>query len=332
MASIHINLALKDLQCLSNGLTIKIDDSVLQTAYANTTGDMLFNFMHLMIKELNSRGNVRTAETYRSTMNSFMNYTKKDIAINDIDRTLMKGYENFLMDKGVKWNTISFYMRILRAVYNKAVDYGITIDKNPFKTVYTGIDKTKKRAVSIGIMQMIRNYDIKQIDMEFARDMFLFSFYAHGMSFVDMAYLKFSNINNGVLSYKRKKTGQVITMEWTKELTDITMKWPSQNNIYILPIINKINGKERNQFRYIQGKVNKELKNLGLLLNLEDNLTMYVARHSWASIAQKLNIPIEVISQGMGHDSVRTTRIYLKGIETNEIDKANLKIIEAINK
>lgn len=333
MAFINIKLALNNLQSLPNDLTIRIDDSALEEQSKMEEKELLFlEYMKVIIQELDNHGNIRTSETYRSSMNSLRRFLDDDVPISRINKSLIKDYEKYLLNKGIKWNTISFYMRTLRAVYNRAVDHELVVNCNPFRNVYTGIGKTKKRAVSIEIMQNIKNFKPDTVDMEFARDMFMFSFYAHGMSFIDMAYLKFSDIKDGILTYKRKKTGQQLKMEWNNEMDMIANKWKSCNGLYVLPIIKKCNGKERNQFRYMQYKINKELNKLGKQMNPNQELTMYVARHSWASIAQKLNIPIEIISNGMGHDSERTTRIYLKGIETCEVDNANMIIIDALKR
>lgn len=332
MASISINLELNDFQYLQDDFTIMIDKSLINsTSIIRKSNCNLFEFMNQQVKDLKLKGKIRTAEAYCSAINSIKCFLKNDIPFSDITKSLLKDYEVFLIEKGVTLNTVSFYMRILRAVYNRAVDNELTEDKHPFRCVYTGIGKTAKRAVSIEVLQKIREFKTNDKEMEFARDMFLFSFYAHGMSFIDIAYLRLSDIKDGVLSYHRKKTGQLLSMEWSKELIEIHEKWKISNNDYLLPIIKKQNGKERNQFRYVQYKVNYNLSKLGKIMELNRNLTMYVARHSWASIAHKLDIPLYIISRGLGHDSEKTTRIYLNDINTQEVDNANNKIIGALN-
>ena len=118
-------------------------------------------------------------------------------------------YEAWLHGKGITKNSSSFYMRILRAVYNRAVEKELTSNRNPFKHVYTGVDKTVKRAIPLKAIKKIKNLDLSlHPALDFARDMFLFSFYTRGMSFIDMAYLKKKDLQNGILSYRRHKTGQ----------------------------------------------------------------------------------------------------------------------------
>ena len=129
-------------------------------------------------------------------------------------------------------------MRNLRAVYNRAVEKGLTPQNNPFRHVYTGVDKTVKRAIPIKVIKALKELDLSmKPSLDFARDMFLFSFYTRGMSFVDMSYLRKTDLVDGMLHYARKKTGQKIDIEWTEELQEIVDRNPSYNDVYLLPIM-----------------------------------------------------------------------------------------------
>lgn len=291
----------------------------------------LFAFMSSVIKELSKNGHNRTAETYSSTLRSFKKFRKnKDIAMQDIDRTLIEEYEKFLHDEGVTMNSSSFYMRILRAVYNRAVDRELIFDARPFRHVYTGVDKTMKRAIPIEDIKMIKEMMIDKKSKSFARDMFMFSFYTRGMSFVDMAFLKKTDIKFGFLTYRRKKTGQLLSIKWEKCMERIVKNNPSSDHVYLLPIVDSSKGRQRIQYRSRQRAINNNLKKIAEELNLDCNLTIYVARHSWASTALEMEIPIDIISDGMGHTSEKTTRIYLRSLDTRRVDSANEKIIRAL--
>jgi integrase len=151
------------------------------------------------------------------------------------------------------------------------------------------------------------------------------------MSFVDIAYLKQGDIRNGILTYKRRKTGQMLNIRWEEAMQEIVDRYQKQHGgTYLLPIINKENGKERNQYRHVQTQVNKHLKTIAEMAGMSTKLTMYCARHSWATIARQLQIPMEVISHGMGHTHERTTEIYLKSIDIESIDQANRRIISLL--
>lgn len=288
-------------------------------------------FMKEQIVRLEAMNRLRTCETYTATFRSFMRFTKnKDVSIDEIDQKLMGEYEHYLKHSGVGLNTVSFYMRIMRAVFNRAVDEGLAEQIYPFKKVYTGIARTVKRALSLDDIRRIRDFDLSgNPKLAFARDMFLFSFYTRGMSFVDMAFLKKNDLSGGVLTYCRRKTMQRLDIKWEKCMQDIVDTYGA-DGLYLLPIVQSGVEDERHQYRICQWHVNKWLKRLGRMLGLLHPLTMYVARHSWASIAKSRNIPLSVISEGMGHDSDATTRIYLASIEASRIDEANRAILGAL--
>ena len=218
-------------------------------------------FMQENIDRMHRLGKVRTGETYTCTLNSFMRFRQgKDVFWEDFDADLMASYEAYLKSTGVGMNTISFYNRILRAVYNRAVEKGFTKQVFPFKHVYTGVEKTIKRGLPINTIRNIRNMDLSHCrTLDYARDMFLFSFYTRGMSFVDMAYLKKNDLKNGVLIYRRKKTGQQLCIRWERHMQDILEKYPmSQESPYLLPIILKAGEEERKQYNNALHLVNKK--------------------------------------------------------------------------
>lgn len=293
----------------------------------------LFSFMQGVIGQLKRLNRIRTSETYAATLNSFMKFRDgQDILLCEIDSDTMMLYEAWLKANGICPNTVSFYMRILRAVYNRAVEKELVEQKHPFKHVYTGIDKTVKRAVPLKAIKRIKELDLTlKPHLDYARDMFLFSFYTRGMSFIDMAYLKKSDLKNGILTYRRKKTNQQLSIKWEKCMAEIVAKYKDRSATqYLLPIITNPLLNERKQYRNAIYRVNTALKEVARLANLSIPLTMYCARHGWASIAKSKNIPLSVISEGMGHDSEETTRIYLASLDSNVIDKANSLILKEL--
>lgn len=329
----RIKMDIKRLECIVKSLSNKnytIDD-ILDIYQKQHKGKTLFNFMLEIITRYNELGKIRTAETYVAALSSFITFQEgSDISLNLIDSDLLESYESFLKHKGITLNTISFYMKKLRAVYNRAIDKKLLLQQNPFKKVYTSIEKTNKRAIPLKYISRIKDLDLSLYpDMEFARDIFLFSFYTRGMSFVDIAYLRKKDLKNGVLNYIRRKTGQRLQIKWEKCMQIIIEKYNDKNIEYMFPIIIN-NYQHRKQYIDYMGKINKLLKKVAFYSGLECNLTMYVARHSWASVAKSKNIPISVICEGMGHDSENTTQIYLAALESEVIDKANKLILNSI--
>lgn len=306
-------------------------DDVITLFHKVTKETSLFSFMHSVIIQLRQLGKIRTSETYTATLKSFMEFREEhDVPLDGVNSDLMLLYEAHLKAKGVRMNTISFYMRILRAVYNRAVEKELTPQKYPFRHVYTGVDKTVKRAVPVKVIKALKELNLSmKSSLDFARDMFMFSFYTRGMSFVDMAYLKKTDLQNGILTYCRRKTGQRLTVKWEKCMEEIIKKYPSNSSTYLLPII-KEQGNERKQYDNALHLVNYRLKDLSGMLKLQRPLTMYVVWHSWASVAKVRNVPLSVISEGMGHDSEKTTQIYLASLEASVVDKANKMILELL--
>lgn len=307
-------------------------DNIVNEFQRHSHGVMLFPYMDKLISDLWSRGQYRTSETYQSTLNSFRKYRKGvDVYLDDIDSDMLVSYEYHLKTRGLSPNTISFYMKRLRAVYNDAAENEYVDNRFPFKKVFTSSEKTLKRAIPIKLIRELKNMDLSYSASKcFARDMFLFSFYTRGMSFVDIAYLQKKNLKDGILTYRRKKTGQLLSIRWESCMQKIVDKYSSLTSPFLLSIIKDAAGNTRKQYSNTMTLVNRKLKEIAKDLGWNVCLTMYVARHSWASIAREQKIPLSVISEAMGHDSERTTQIYLASLETHVIDDANRKILRLL--
>ena len=315
----------------SNGLAYTADD-VIDEFNRYSHEYTLFNFMEGIIAKLKHNGKIRTAETYKATLNSFKKFRQdEDIMLDCLNSEVMEAYEAWHHNRGVTPNTISFYTRILRAVYNRAVENEVIENRSPFRHVYTGIDKTVKRALPLEVIKKIKRMDLSlNAALDFARDMFMMSFYLRGMSFIDMAYLKMSDLKSGYITYRRRKTGQQLTIEWTNDMQLVLDKYPENESDYLLPIIKTVGINERCTYRNVGYNINRGLKQISQMLNLNFRLTMYVARHSWASAAKAKGVPLSVISEGMGHDSEATTQIYLASLDTSAVDRANAMILKSL--
>lgn len=296
-------------------------------------GRTLATFTNSIIEQFRQLGKNRTGEIYSSALASFLRFNSgKDIALKKINPDIMMLYESYLQtERRITRNSSSFYMRALRAIYNRAVEQGITNDNHPFKYVYIGVDRTVKRALQLHDIKKISSLNLTAKRRQaFARDLFMFSFYTRGMSFVDMAYLKKSNLRYGVLTYRRRKTGQQLQIKWEKCMQAFIDKWGTGTADFLLPIITCEKKDYRLQYQSAMSYMNILLKQVGAMAGVNIPLTTYVARHSWASIARSRNIPLSVISEGMGHDSERTTQIYLSSLESPVIDRANRLVIKAL--
>lgn len=240
---------------------------------------------------------------------------------------IMESYKS----KGNAPNTISFYTRILRAVYNRVVQEEIIENKNPFRRVYTGVDKTVKRAIPLDAIRKMKHLDLSLMErLDFARDMFLINFYLRGINFIDLAFLKKTDLRNGGLSYRRRKTSQLLNIEWTTEMQILLDKYPENPTEYLMPIITNPDANPRNTYRNIGYNINHNLKTIAHMLGISIPLTMYVARLHRPQPPEPRGIPVSVISEGMGHDSEATTQIYLFSLETSVVDKANSLILSSL--
>lgn len=335
MATIRIELTVGDSWRPSGDIVIRLN---LETATATATATeestpatttSLFTFMEEIIDDCRAHGKDRTADTYLSTLRSFRRFRQeKDLGLCELDKSVTKAYETWLKTDGVCLNTVSFYLRRLRAAYNQAVERGLTSDCHPFKNVYTGMCRTEKRAVDLATIKRLKDYQPTDSGEARARDLFLFSFYTRGMPFVDMAYLKKSDVRDGYLYYQRHKTRQQLVVRWEREMQDIVDRLSASCfGDYLLPIVTSDRCLASSQYRGRQWRTNCKLTQIGAKLQLERKLTMYVARHSWASIARSLGHPVSLISAAMGHTSERTTQIYLKELDANAIDRANRDLI-----
>lgn len=278
-------------------------------------------------------GKVRTAEAYASSLNSFQRFRgeRGDVAFEEINAVLMTEYEAYLEQDGKCPNTVSFYMRNLRTLYNRAVEEGVTENRSPFRRVNTRVEKTVKRAVTAEVIARIKELELSlHPALEFTRDLFLLCFYLRGMSFVDLAFLKKKDLQNGVLVYRRHKTGQQLCIKWEPFMQEIVRKYTDPESPYMLPIIKESGKDERRQYLNASHLMNRKLKKIGRMIGCPVKLTFYVSRHGWASIAQSQHIPLPVISEALGHDSEDTTRIYLALLDTAVVDRANSKVINSI--
>ena len=344
-------------------------------------------WLGILAEEARAEGRQRRAEIWRTTFNSFSRFLGgKDIGLRQMEGRLMQRYENHLLAGGLCPNTTSFYLRNLRSAYSKAVKAKLCPKpkQNPFAEVYTGVAKTRKRAVCADTLRAIRKLDLDgRPDLDYARNLFLLSFYTRGMAFADMAGLRRSDLKEGILCYVRRKTGRPLFVHWEGRMQETlealwrnveTMgaaarqrggKWLSRRDAgklasnrgagclgagamggkgtassragkdadgdgYLLPIIRDGESHARSAYRNVQYKVNQGLKEIGKMLGLKMPLTMYVARHSWASLAKSREVPLSVISDGLGHASERVTRIYLSTLDMNAVDEANRMIINGI--
>ena len=323
----------------------------LQTANPPTS---FIVYLDAEIQRLGQGKHFGRAALIGNARNSFRHFLhsqdRDDVPLCELTTSLICAYQQWLADNGVKKNSASCYMRALQSAYNKTTAGMAGLPEKPFSKVYRGIAKTKKRAAGISVMQKVKTLDVRQgliavgksakrktfptllRKMVFARDLFVFCYCARGMAFVDAAYLKKQDIRNGIIRYRRRKTGQLIEVAVEPMMREIINRHASaKDSPYLFPILPHADEDATYRaYRSALRTYNSHLKLLSTMLGEEVNLSSYVARHSWASNMHEMNMPISVISQGLGHESELTTRIYIKSLENNTIHEANRIFISQV--
>lgn len=312
-------------------------------------------FLTFALREIacmQATGHLGNARNYRCAHNSFSRYLsgiqRSDLSFSELTSDIILNYQSWLWSQGISRNSSSCYLRSLHALFNRAVRQGLASGA-PFTQVYTGVDKTHKRAIQSDDIQRLIHLSIpsglvhqgkspqhKCFDrhihqLEFARDLFLFCFSSRGMTFVDLAYLRPTDLRNGHIHYARRKTRQPIVVKVEPIMQSIICKYHRPGSPYLFPILHSLDPQEAYiQYRKALRTYNDRLQQLSTMLGPDISLSSYVSRHTWATIAYHQQVPISVISQAMGHDSERTTQIYLKSLENNVIDEANHNLLKKI--
>lgn len=321
---------------MRDGRPYSVDDVIVRFNAAQH-GVTVLAFLREQIAHLMKSNRLGTARNYTRTYNSFAAFLGgADLPFAAFTESLVEEYNAYLMRRGVVRNSVSFYMRILRSVYNKAVRQRLAEQTFPFGGVYTGIDRTRKRAIDEQLIGRLRGLDLHDsAPLSLARDLFIFSYYTRGMAFVDMAYLRKKDLKEGAINYVRRKTGQRMTVHLETCMREIIARYEprTQEGPYVFPVLTTEEPvKAYSQYQVALNYYNRQLKRLSVMLGLDGGLSSYTSRHSWATAARNHKVPLQVISAGMGHTSERTTQIYLSALETSVIDSANRKILASLNR
>ena len=291
----------------------------------NTTTKTFEEMALLQIEQWREGKSPSTNANYLTALRSFADFAEgKVITLDDLNEPLIKAYEHWLRGKDLCLNTISCYMRSLRSLYHQVGGEG-----DPFQNVFTGMMKTEKRAIAVDDINRLRRLKLRKGSrLELTRDIFLFSIYTLGMPFVDVAYLRKQNLRDGAIVYMRHKTQQIVHVPLEPCMTEIIQKYESDERDYLFPII-RDRRKSYQQYRICLGVYNKKLKELGKLAGIKANLTSYVVRHTWASLAYEKNIDLCVISKALGHTNTQFTQIYIREINDERLAEANHALLSS---
>lgn len=295
--------------------------------------------MTQVVDGLQMEGSFGTAHVYKSSLNAIISYYgNRDFTFHEITPEWLKGFEIHLRSRGCSWNTVSTYLRTFRAVYNRAVDsHFAPYVPHLFRTVYTGTRADRKR--SLGMEDMKKVFTKMQTsavspNMQRVRELFVLMFLLRGLPFVDLAYLRKSDLHDNVITYRRRKTGRPLAVTLTPEAMEILKKYMSRDSSspYLFPILSNREGTKEayREYQLALRNFNRQLMLLGEILGLGDRLSSYTARHTWATTAYYCEIHPGIISEAMGHSSITVTETYLKPFRNKKIDDANQQVVNFV--
>ena len=294
-----------------------------------------------LYKQHQSNKKWNTASLYRSVIIKVNKFSKgKEIPINNISPSWLKSFESYLRFSGNCWNTISTYMRILNAAYNEAViNNNASFKPLLFNKVYTGVVSDRQNALDVQDMEKLikqcfdNERPLKPI-LQQTLQYFVLMFLLRGMPFVDMVYLKKKDLKHNTISYRRMKTGRplVVEMEEPALLLLNTLSNKNDSSPYLFPFLHHPDGSEKahKEYRTALKSFNNRLEAIGKELGIQQKITTYTARHTWVTIAFTCNISSAIISQSVGHSSIKVTEIYLKPFQQAAINAANKQVIQQV--
>ena len=288
-----------------------------------------------IINELRKSDKLGNMEVYKYSRDSLIKFHKSlDIPFSDINCQWLERYETWLHGFGCKDTTVSQLFRTLRSVFNRALSMKLIKQDiypfNDFKVSKFDV-RTKKRAVSKEDVRKIMSLDLsgERQYMQFARDIFLFSYFGAGINFSDIALLRYCDISDSRVRYIRKKTGKDISFSLSDAGCEIISRYSrpdAKQDDYIFPILDRKKHRteiqRKNRIHKVLRHVNTSLAEIGKMAGLETHLTTYIARHTFATVLKRSGVNIAIISESMGHSDIATTQIYLDSFENSQIDEA----------
>lgn len=286
-----------------------------------------FAFTEILIAELKEAQRYGTARSYKGLKDILMVFTKeKDLKFNQLNYDFLRRFERFHLKKpGNGLNGLAAYMRTIKAIYNKGIKRGfIEREAYPFYKYQIKTQPTKKRAIDVSHIKKIMSMKLDSKDKLFHhRNYFLLSYMLLGMSFIDMAFLKVNNIVDGRIKFQRRKTSKLYDIKITENIQEILKYYSNSKarDAFLLPILKR----DTLELQYKDAQwalklYNKGLKEIAIKCQIEERITSYVSRHSFATHALFKNIPLAAISSMLGHSKLSTTQIYLKSLPSNILD------------
>lgn len=328
----EVQQAFLDLQSQNRPFTV--DDIVnklsLSIKVKNTT---VFKYFDEHIQKLIEAGKVGYANVFRESQRQLKKFRNdKDLTFYDLNPVLIKKFDEFILKRGVKLNSAFVYVRTLKTLVNKAISDGLVDERhNPFKGISFAKyrkDKPPKRALTKDQIEAIKKFNPEQDKkLQFAKDLFLFSYYLRGMNFTDLAYLKWKDIKADQVNYIRKKTNEPFKIKMIAPALSILAEFKNYyegEESYVFPILSERHETPvQKDYRIdkVMKIVNGSLKDISTKLEFPEKFTFYAARHSFATISRNGGVPVGMISEALGHNTERTTQMYLDSFDSDKMNR-----------
>ena len=306
-------------------------EDVFRTYGVLTREAGFYSYFSRKILELRQSGHEGTARAYASSLRSMQRYLgKKDFPFIKLSSRIIADYHGKLLASGICDNTIGFYLHNIKALFRKGCrEMGLELPC-PFREINIKTEKTLKRSLDAIVIRTLSGMELENNSpLSLARDIFMFSFYTRGMSFVDIALLKKKNVFPAEICYRRHKTDQLMRVGINKEISRILERYKNVPGEYIFPLFPA----ERDPYagyRSAYHRIRYSLGKISRVIGLEFPLRLHAARHSWATIAKVNGASVHVIGECLGHTSEKTTRIYLKELDHSALDAVNNQVADFI--
>jgi integrase len=312
---------------------------ILFDKYYSKKDDKELGFVGLFEKEIEifqQNGQISYCRSMKDALKALKKFKKniETYKFENIDYQFLTEFENFMRKRGAQDGGIGVYMRNIRTIYNKAINFKIVQPQYyPFKDYK--ISKFKKRKVRKALtedeFQKLLEFEVEKMPaVKNALYLYIFSYYARGMNFTDLAELKWSDLDNLQFTYTRNKTDVNLKIKLPekpiiKEILDFYKIYRPYNTPYIFPILMKsmkdYSDEELKNRKYnVINYYNNKLKEIFKFLEIEKNITFYTARHTFATTAVRNGVNINIIKQSLGHKSIKTTENYIEDFTDNEVD------------
>jgi integrase/recombinase XerD len=287
------------------------------------------HFLSDQIKNLlrsNNIGNYKKHKVIEKVLKEYVN--EEDIAFQEIDVKFLNEFQSYLKVNGRNQTTIHGYLKIIRAIFYKAIEYGlITQFQNPFLSFRLKLGKPDRSKLTEDEIKIIEELKLPEGDLIWhVRNTFMFAFYTAGIRISDLLMLKWSNILNGRLIYQMHKTGKVHSLKITDQAKKILNYYgPKEVDEYIFPFFRSDIDYTNPMFLHNQisaktALINKYLKFIAEKAGINKNISTHTARHSFADIARKKTNNIYNLSKTLGHSDLKITEAYLASFDEDAVD------------